>query len=193
VPKSLPMQKLPTALPGVWQLLPKVFRDKRGYFSETYHQQTLRDLGIEDTFVQDNHSFSHKGVLRGLHYQLNRPQAKLCRVVQGKALDVVVDVRVGSQTWGKYITLELSAEAHNQIYIPAGFAHGFLALEEPTHFLYKCSDYHYEDDERGILWKDPMLDIPWGVTNPVLSLKDERHKTLERLRKGKSLPPYAPK
>ena len=122
------MQKVDTSLPGVFELRPKIFGDARGFFMETYHRTKFADLGIRDTFVQDNHSCSAKGTLRGLHYQLQHPQAKLCRVVEGEALDLVVDIRVGSPQFGKWTSVLLSATIQNQIYLPAGFAHGFLAL-----------------------------------------------------------------
>jgi dTDP-4-dehydrorhamnose 3,5-epimerase len=175
---SAPLQRLETSLPGVWELRPKVFRDARGFFMETYHQAKLAALGIPDAFVQDNHSCSTKGALRGLHYQLHHPQAKLCRVIEGEALDVSVDIRVGSPHFGKWTSLLLSAKAQNQVYIPAGFAHGFLALTETVQLLYKCSDFYEPTDEHGVLWNDPGLGIAWGVSNPLVSEKDEKYPTL---------------
>jgi dTDP-4-dehydrorhamnose 3,5-epimerase len=166
------MQRIETSLPGVCELRPTVFRDARGFFIETYHQKRFRSLGITDDFVQDNHSHSGKGTLRGLHYQLRHPQAKLCRVVEGRALDVAVDIRLGSPTFGKSASVTLSAEAQNMIYIPAGFAHGFLALSECVQFLYKCSDFYFRDDEYGIRWDDPALNVNWGVAVPLVSEKD---------------------
>src|SRR4029077_8078082 len=139
-------------LPGVLVLRPRVFRDNRGFFLETYHQAKLAEIGIVDRFVQDNHSCSSRGTLRGLHYQLRHPQAKLCRVVEGEALDVAVDIRVGSPHFGKWVSAVLSAKDLNQIYIPAGFAHGFLALSDTVHFLYKCSDFYDVEDQHGIAW-----------------------------------------
>src|SRR6516164_5566098 len=130
------MEQRQTSLPGVLELRPRVFRDKRGFFLETYHQAKLAESGIVDCFVQDNHSCSSRGTLRGLHYQLRHPQAKLCRVVEGEALDVAVDIRLGSPSFGKWAGLVLSAREHNEIYIPAGFAHGFLALTKAVQFLY---------------------------------------------------------
>jgi len=161
-----------TSLPGVIEVRPKVFRDARGFFMETYHRAKYAELGITDVFVQDNHSCSAKGTLRGLHYQLHRPQAKLCRVVEGEALDVAVDIRLGSPTFGKFATVLLSAGDQNQIYVTAGFAHGFLALAETVQFLYKCSDFYDPADEHGILWNDPAINIPWNVTQPIVSEKD---------------------
>src|SRR6202451_2039595 len=148
------MEKVPTALPGVVELRPKVFRDPRGFFMETYHRDKFRELGISDDFIQDNHSRSSRGTLRGLHYQLPHAQAKLCRVVEGEVLDVAVDIRVGSPYFGKWTSVLLSAKEQNQIYVPAGFAHGYLALTPTVQFLYKCSDFYDPKDEHGILWSD---------------------------------------
>jgi dTDP-4-dehydrorhamnose 3,5-epimerase len=161
-----------TSLPGVIELRPKIFRDARGFFMETYHRSKFANVGITDEFVQDNHSCSARGTLRGLHYQLHRPQAKLCRVVEGEALDVAVDIRLGSPYFGKCATVLLSAKEQNQIYVPAGFAHGFLALADTVQFLYKCSDFYDPADEHGILWNDPALDIPWNIAHPIVSEKD---------------------
>src|ERR1700729_1683464 len=156
------MEKVPTALPGVVELRPKVFRDPRGFFMETYHRDKFRELGITDEFIQDNHSKSSRGTLRGLHYQLPHSQAKLCRVVEGEALDVAVDIRVGSPHFGKWASVVLSSKDHNQIYIPRGFAHGFLALTDSVQFLYKCDELYNSADEHGVSWNDPDLNISWG-------------------------------
>jgi len=172
------MQKVDTSLPGVFELRPKIFGDARGFFMETYHRTKFADLGIKDTFVQDNHSCSAKGILRGLHYQLHHPQAKLCRVVEGEALDLVVDIRVGSPQFGKWTSVLLSATTQNQLYVPAGFAHGFLALTNAVQFLYKCSDFYDPGDERGILWNDPDLSINWGINSPIISEKDSKNPRL---------------
>jgi dTDP-4-dehydrorhamnose 3,5-epimerase len=136
------MQRIETSLPGVIELRPVIHRDARGFFIETYHQAKFADHGITDTFLQDNHSRSVRGTLRGLHYQLRRPQAKLCRVVEGEALDVAVDIRLGAPSFGKWTSVLLSAEQQNQIYVPVGFAHGYLALSDTVQFLYKCSDFY---------------------------------------------------
>ena len=181
-----------TSLPGVCELQPKLFRDARGFFIETYSQKKFTELGISDIFVQDNHSRSSKGTLRGLHYQLHRPQAKLCRVVEGEALDVAVDIRAGSPTFGKWTSVVLSAEKHNQIFIPAGFAHGFAALTETVQFLYKCSDFYDPSDEHGIIWSDPGLGISWGVENPLISEKDAKYSTLAAMPR-EFLPQYPKK
>jgi dTDP-4-dehydrorhamnose 3,5-epimerase len=172
------LQKHETSLPGVWFLQPDVFRDERGFFMETYHQAKFAALGITESFLQDNHSSSRKGTVRGLHYQLHRPQAKLCRVVEGEALDVAVDIRVGSPNFGKWTGVLLSAATGNQVYIPAGFAHGFLALTEVVQLLYKSSDFYDAADEQGIAWNDPALAIAWGVSNPLVSPKDAAYPTL---------------
>ena len=168
------MEQRETSLHGVVELRPRVFRDKRGFFLETYHQAKLAEMGIVDRFVQDNHSCSSRRTLRGLHYQLRHPQAKLCRVVEGEALDVAVDIRVGSPQFRKWTSVRLSAKEQNQIFIPAGFAHGFLALTDTVQFLYKCSDFYDPSDEHGILWSDPELNILWGNTDPIVSEKDAK-------------------
>jgi dTDP-4-dehydrorhamnose 3,5-epimerase len=173
------MQRIETSLPGVYELRQAVYRDSRGSFSETYHQAKFAQVGIEELFVQDNHSVSSEGTLRGLHYQLRHAQAKLCRVIEGEALDVVVDIRTDSPHFGKWASVRLSAVEQNQIYIPAGFAHGFLALAGRVQFLYKCSDYYAPSDEYGILWNDPALKIAWGTTSPVISQKDAKNPRLE--------------
>ena len=155
-----------------------MFRDPRGFFTETYHQASFAELGIRETFVQDNHSGSGRGVLRGLHYQLAHGQAKLCRVVEGEALDVAVDIRAGSPRFGKWTSVRLSAALQNQIFIPVGFAHGFLALTDRVQFLYKCSDFYNPADEHGIIWNDPQIGIDWGILSPLVSEKDSKYPTL---------------
>jgi dTDP-4-dehydrorhamnose 3,5-epimerase len=172
------VQRIETTLPGVYELRPKVFRDARGFFMETYHRGHFAELGIPDLFVQDNHSRSIKDTLRGLHYQARHSQAKLCRVIEGEALDVAVDIRVGSPHFGKWTSVVLSAKDHNQIFIPAGFAHGFLALTDTVQFLYKCSDFYDPSDEHGILWNDSDIKISWNVTAPLVSDKDLKNSKL---------------
>jgi dTDP-4-dehydrorhamnose 3,5-epimerase len=174
------LRKIELSIPGVWELRPKVFRDVRGFFLETYHQVRFADLGITDSFVQDNHSSSGKGTIRGLHYQLRNPQAKLCRVVEGEALDAAVDIRVGSPHFGQWSAVVLSSKKQNQVYVPQGFAHGYLALSDQVQFLYKCSDFYDPADERGILWSDPEINIPWDVMNPIVSEKDSRFTSLSK-------------
>jgi dTDP-4-dehydrorhamnose 3,5-epimerase len=168
------LQRLATSIPEVWELRPRSFRDGRGFFLESYNQASFAAAGIMDTFVQDNHSCSANGTLRGLHYQLHRAQSKLCRVVEGEALDVAVDIRIGSPNFGKWAAVLLSAATQNQIYIPRGFAHGFLALTERVQFLYKCSDFYDPTDEHSIHWSDPEIAIPWNIKSPVISGKDQR-------------------
>jgi dTDP-4-dehydrorhamnose 3,5-epimerase len=153
------MQRIETSLPGVFELRPVIHRDTRGFFIETYHKGKFADLGIADAFVQDNHSRSIMGTLRGLHYQLRHPQAKLCRVVEGEALDVAVDIRVGSPTFGKWTSV----------------------LTDTVHFLYKCSDYYAQADEHGIAWNDQNLKICWGLNAPIVSEKDAKHPTLTQV------------
>ena len=186
------MQKLDTSLPGVWELQPKVLRDARGFFLETYQQQRFADLGIHDVFVQDNHSRSAKGTVRGLHYQVRHAQAKLCRAVEGEVLDVAVDIRLGSPHFGKWTSVLLSAEKQNQIFIPQGFAHGFAALTDTVQFLYKCSDFYDPASEHGIIWNDPDLAIDWGIADPLISEKDAKFPTLAAMPR-EFLPHYSQK
>ena len=172
------MKLIETAIPDVKLIEPTVHGDARGFFKEVYQEQAFRDLGIASRFIQDNHSRSRRNALRGLHYQLPRAQAKLCRVVRGQVMDVVVDIRRGSPTFGRWVAAELSAENHRQLFVPRGFAHGFVVLSEEADFLYKCDDTYVPDAERGILWNDPDLGIDWGVSDPVLS---DRDRALPRL------------
>jgi len=184
------MERIETSLPGVCELRPQVLLDERGFFLQAYHHAEFAQLGVADTFVQDNQSLSVQGTLRGLHYQLHRPQAKLCRVIEGEALDVAVDIRVGSPHFGKWTSVHLSAREQNQIYIPVGFAHGFLTLTSTVQFLYKCSNYYAPEDEHGILWNDPDLNILWGVASPALSRKDAENPVLASV-PNEHLPKYA--
>ena len=167
------MKIIETGFEGLYELEPNVFGDKRGYFFESYRREVYQDLGIEEDFVQDNESFSVKGTLRGLHYQEGpHAQAKLVRVVHGKVLDVAVDIRKDSPTFGKHHTVLLESDRHNMFLIPAGFAHGFVALEDSV-FFYKCSNYYNKASEGGILWNDPQLNIDWGINDPIVSEKDQ--------------------
>jgi dTDP-4-dehydrorhamnose 3,5-epimerase len=186
------LQVTETKIPGVYLICPQVHGDARGFFFESYHQAKLEKSGIREVFVQDNHSRSRKDTLRGLHYQLKHPQAKLCRVVQGEVLDVAVDIRVGSPHFGRWVSAILSAENKQQILIPRGFAHGFAVLSETAEFLYKCSDFYYPEDEHGVLWSDPELGIPWGIAEPVISKKDAANLPLARIA-AESLPQYGGK
>lgn len=166
------MNVIPTELGGVIVIEPRVFRDDRGFFAETYHAERYREVGIDVSFVQDNHSRSVKDTLRGLHAQIRRPQAKLVRVLQGAILDVAVDIRRGSPTFGKWISAELSSENFRQIYVPAGFAHGFCVLSETAEVEYKCSDLYDPSSELRLLWNDRDIGVEWPTTEPLLSEKD---------------------
>jgi dTDP-4-dehydrorhamnose 3,5-epimerase len=170
------MKVISTAIPEVLVLEPRVFGDARGFFLESFNRKVFREAtGVEVDFVQDNHSRSARGVLRGLHYQLRQPQGKLVRVVRGAVFDVAVDVRRSSPTFGKWVGEVLSEENQRQLWIPAGFAHGFLVLTETADFLYKATDYYAPEDERCVAWNDPEIGIAWGLAAPpLLSAKDAR-------------------
>lgn len=183
------MKKVETGLPGVFVIKPDVFSDARGFFFESYQELKFSELGITTRFVQDNHSKSARGTLRGLHYQLNYPQAKLCRVIQGEVFDVAVDIRYGSPNFGKWAGVLLSAENKDQILIPKGFAHGFLVLSETAEFLYKCDAYYHPEDERGVAWNDPDIGIQWEISAPLLSGKDNQNPFLAKL-SPKDLPRF---
>jgi dTDP-4-dehydrorhamnose 3,5-epimerase len=172
------LEIIQTPLPGVVLIKPKVFEDPRGFFMETYREDMLACAGINVRFVQDNHSRSTRGVLRGLHYQLLHPQAKLCRVASGEVFDVAVDIRRGSPTFGQWYGAALSAENKLGLYIPCGFAHGFVVRSETADFLYKCGTYYDASDDRGILWNDPDIGIPWDTPEPILSAKDQGYLRL---------------
>jgi dTDP-4-dehydrorhamnose 3,5-epimerase len=165
----------PMAIPDVVLIEPKVFGDDRGFFMEIWHAARFAEGGLDLAFVQDNHSRSQRGVLRGIHYQLTRPQGKLVRVVAGRAFDVAVDLRRSSRTLGQWVGVELSAENKRMLWIPPGFGHAFLALEDGTDFLYKCTDYYAPADERCISWRDPdiAIDWPYAGVDPIVSAKDE--------------------
>jgi dTDP-4-dehydrorhamnose 3,5-epimerase len=168
------MNVINTRLPGVLIIEPKVFGDARGFFLESYHEQRYRDAGIELPFVQDNHSRSQYGVLRGLHFQRTRPQGKLVRVTQGAVYDVVVDINPES----------LTADNHLQLWVPPGYAHGFCVLSDTADFQYKCTDLYFPEDEGGLLWNDPELGIAWPVESPQLSEKDLRNPRLRAVLNG---------
>ena len=185
------MDIIQTSLPGVLVLKPTIHEDARGFFMETYRAEALAKAGIRDSFVQDNHARSTRGTLRGLHYQLQHEQAKLCRVVSGEVFDVAVDIRHGSPTFGQWYGVVLSDENKLQMYIPAGFAHGYVVRSETADFLYKCSDYHHSDDGHGILWSDPQLAIRWEISAPILSDKDRQSRPLSDI-PGELLPRYEP-
>ncbi len=171
----------PPSIPGVFVLTPKVFGDERGFFFESFNAKDFEtSIGSNVAFVQDNHSKSAKGVLRGLHYQIQHPQGKLVHVVQGEVFDVTVDLRRSSPTFGQWIGEILSAENHKQLWIPPGFAHGFLVLSESAEFLYKTTDYWFPEHERSLLWNDPRIGIQWPIDGqPLLAAKDKVGKLLD--------------
>jgi dTDP-4-dehydrorhamnose 3,5-epimerase len=171
-----------TALPGVLLISPKIFRDPRGFFVETYHEERYRSHGMSAHFVQDNLSQSVQGTLRGLHAQLKRPQAKLIRCVEGSVWDVAVDIRVGAPTFGQWVGAEISAESGQQLFIPEGFAHGFVVLTEVVQIEYKCSDVYVPEDQLTLRWDDPQLAIAWPLKGaPILSDKDQSAPLLKDL------------
>ncbi len=174
------MKAIPTAIPEVLIIEPKVFGDERGFFFESYNRRQFAELiGRDVDFVQDNHSRSVKNVLRGLHYQIRQPQGKLVRVVQGAVFDVVVDIRRSSPTFGQYVGLELSAENKRMLWVPEGFAHGFVVISDTAEFLYKTTDYWAPEFERSIAWNDPAIGIEWPIQGePALSAKDQQGKLL---------------
>jgi dTDP-4-dehydrorhamnose 3,5-epimerase len=173
------MNILETEIPGLLIIEPKVFGDARGYFLETYQAERYKAAGIQADFVQDNLSYSRKGILRGLHLQNPRPQGKLVQVLQGEVFDVAVDVRVGSPTFGKSVGVTLSSENKRQFWVPPGFAHGFIVTSETALFAYKCTDIYAPQNELSILWNDPDLDIQWPVNGePLLSEKDKKGRRL---------------
>ena len=165
------MQVIATGIEDVQIIEPQVFQDNRGFFLETYHVDRFSSAGLHDVFVQDNLSFSVKHTLRGLHFQVTHPQAKLIQVITGEIFDVAVDIRRASPTFGRWVSVHLSEHNKRQVFIPEGFAHGFCVPDEVTEMEYKCDDYYNPDDEFGILWNDPALAIDWPVRNPVLSAK----------------------
>jgi len=183
------MKVTPTDLPGVLLIEPAVFSDARGFFLENYHARRYTEVGIPGPFVQDNHSRSRQGVLRGLHYQLHHPQGKLVWVTRGEVFDVVVDIRQGSPTFGHWIGMVLTEDNHRQLYVPPGCAHGFCVLSDIADFLYKCHDFYHPEDEGGILWCDPDLAIAWPVSAPALSPKDQHYPRLAEVPRAR-LPLY---
>jgi dTDP-4-dehydrorhamnose 3,5-epimerase len=167
------MRFLPTELPGVTLIEPDVHEDARGFFLETYHQAKYAEGGIPGPFVQDNHSFSRRGTLRGLHAQMRRPQGKLVRAVEGEMFDVAVDIRRSSPSFGRWVGIVLSGENFRQLWIPPGFAHGFCVLSGSVHVEYKCTGFYDPADEVSIAWNDPAIGIRWPVETPTLSTRDE--------------------
>lgn len=177
------MKFVPTELEGVVMIEPEVHRDSRGFFLESYHARKYREGGIDAVFVQDNHSRSIRGTLRGLHAQRRHPQGKLVRAVQGEVFDVAVDIRPGSPTWGRWTSVVLSAENFRLVYIPPGFAHGFCVLSEEAQVEYKCTDFYVPGDEITIAWNDPEIGIAWPIRNPILSPKDRNAPSLRDVMK----------
>ena len=167
-----------TSLPGVLILEPQVFRDERGFFLETFSTKRLAGSGVPENFAQDNHSRSTRGVVRGLHYQLNHPQGKLIHAASGRIFDVAVDIRRGSPTFAKWFGVELNDENLFSLWVPGGFAHGFCVLSEVADVIYKCTVPYEAHDDRGVAWNDPLIGIDWPVDNPVLSSKDSAYETL---------------
>ena len=168
------MQIIETEIEDVRIIVPQVFRDDRGYFLETYHLNRFESSGLSSVFVQDNLSFSVQNTLRGLHFQVTRPQAKLIQVISGEIFDVAVDIRSKSPTFGHWVGVHLSEQNKRQVFIPEGFAHGFCVLSESAHVAYKCSNFYTPDDEGGILWSDPAIGINWPITQPIVSAKDQQ-------------------
>jgi len=176
------MEVIRTGIESLVVLQPAIHKDQRGYFMETYREELLLELGLNSGFVQDNFSISKKNVLRGLHYQAGKAaQSKLVMVCRGEIIDVAVDIRKKSPTFGQHVSIRLSAENHKIMFIPEGFAHGFSVLSEEAAVFYKCSAYYDSQMERGLRWDDPMLKIDWQVKNPVVSMKDGKHPALAEL------------
>ncbi len=177
------MKIIETPIPGLLEIEPSVFGDERGYFFESYNKKAFADIGITDEFVQDNQSLSARGVLRGLHFQ-NPPyaQGKLVRVIRGAVIDVALDIRSGSPTYGQHYAVELSGSNKKMFWVPPGFAHGFATLEDDTIFAYKCTNTYNKESEGSVLWNDPELAIDWGLKNPSLSEKDKLAPPLSQLR-----------
>ncbi|MBU3143475.1 dTDP-4-dehydrorhamnose 3,5-epimerase [Clostridium sp. CF012] len=163
-----------TEIRGVYIIEPKVFGDERGYFMETYNYEDFKSAGLDMVFVQDNQSMSKKNVLRGLHFQKKYPQGKLVRVIKGEVFDVAVDLRKDSETYGKWVGAILNEENKKQFYVPGGFAHGFLVLSEEAEFVYKCTEVYHPEDEGGIRWDDPEINVDWKIKNPIISEKDSK-------------------
>ena len=178
------MKVVETALPGVLIIEPKAFGDHRGFFLETFQVERYREAGITLPFVQDNHSRSQRGVLRGLHFQKTRPQGKLVSVSRGAVYDVAVDIDPSSATHGKFVGVELNDDNHRQMWVPPGYAHGFCVLSEVADFQYKCTDFYFPADEGGLAWNDPDVGISWPIEAPQLSAKDANNPRLRDLKRA---------
>jgi dTDP-4-dehydrorhamnose 3,5-epimerase len=178
------MKKTDTNLAGVMLLEPRVFSDDRGFFLESYNERGFAEIGIREHFVQDNHSYSARNVIRGLHYQIGKPQGKLVRVVTGEILDVAVDLRQGSPTFGKWESFTLTGEDKRMLWIPSGFAHGFRVVSEAAHVLYKATGFYAPEQERTVAWNDPLLKIDWQLEGePIVSAKDQSGASFEESEK----------
>lgn len=170
-----------TSIEGLIEIFPRILEDERGIFFESYHHRLFQENGIPFDFVQDNQSFSRKGILRGLHFQKKpHQQGKLVRVITGKALDIAVDIRKDSPSFGKHVSILLDSKLNNMVYVPEGFAHGFVALED-TIFSYKCTNFYHKSAESGIIWNDKQLNIDWGINNPLVSDKDQALPSFEKI------------
>ncbi len=178
------MNCIDTEIPDVKIFEPKVFGDERGFFMETFREDEFSKLGIEARFVQDNHSKSKRGILRGLHYQIKQPQGKLVRVISGEVYDVVVDLRKSSKTFGKHVGVILSEENKRQLWVPKGFAHGFYVTSDSAEFVYKCTDYYAPEFEQSLLWNDKDLDIEWPIVDGYKPLLSEKDKNAVRLKEA---------
>ena len=182
------MKAVKTSIEGVLIIEPETFSDERGFFMETWNKDIFQKItGVNVNFVQDNYSFSYKNILRGLHYQLNNPQGKLVRVSSGSVLDVALDLRKSSTTFGQYVGAELSDKNHRQLWIPPGYAHGFCVLSKSADFYYKCTDFYDPNDEGGLAWNDPYVAIDWPINKPNLSSKDANLPTLADLKQNRDL------
>ena len=177
------MKVFKTEIEGLLIIEPEIFEDDRGYFFESFNEQKYAEIGMTEKFMQDNQSCSQKGTIRGLHYQVGEfAQGKLVRVVSGRVIDYAVDIRFGSPTFGKYVAVELSVENHKQFWIPAGFAHGFEALEDNTVLQYKCTNFYSKQHERGIIYNDPEIAVDWKAQNPIVSVKDRELMFLKNIK-----------
>jgi dTDP-4-dehydrorhamnose 3,5-epimerase len=176
------MNIITTSIEGILIIEPQTFEDQRGFFMETYNQSRYVEAGVNKVFVQDNLSYSLKGTVRGLHFQIKNPQAKLVHVITGEIFDVAVDIRPGSATFGQWTGIHLSDKNRRQLYIPEGFAHGFCVLSDAARFSYKCSDFYAPEDEGGIIWSDPDIGISWPLENPIISEKDKQYPKLSDLK-----------
>lgn len=176
------MEVIKTKLDGCLIIRPKIFADERGFFLETYQEKRYQEAGINERFVQDNRSRSTQNVLRGLHFQKNKPQGKLVTVIEGEVFDVAIDLRPNSKTFGQYESVILTSDNKLQFYVPPGFAHGFCVISPTAEFQYKCTDYYDPEDESGLIWNDPDIGVEWPINDPILSSKDEKQPLLSQIK-----------